>query len=105
MFQHGSLVVFPEGPATVEAAVTHLQASIDDGPSAALGATAVSDGAWIAVGADEDILTWVSAAQLGAGPRDSLLIARYGEHLRRRDAAAPVVVHCSVGQNAAPSGG
>ena len=105
LFQHGSIVVFPEGAASVEAAVTRLQASLDDGLNTALGATAMTGGAWVAVGADEDILTWVSEAQLGAGPRDPLLIARYGEHLRRRDAGAPVVVHCSVSQNAAPSGG
>ncbi len=86
LLRHGTIVVFPTGSASPEEAVVRLADSIDMGPNVELGAMPTTGGAWLALGGDPDILTWITPEQLGGGPRDAVLIARYGDHLRRRDA-------------------
>jgi hypothetical protein len=93
LFSLGTVVVFPAGGATAEAAVAVLHSAIDHGDTVEVGAVEVSDGHWLAIGGHPDVLTFVSAAQLGGGPRDPSLIGQFGDHLRRRDAEAPQVVH------------
>ena len=93
LFTHGTVVAFPDGPADGPRAQAVLAGALSDDETIAVGAAPAADGAWVAVGEHPDVLTWVTPSQLGGGPREPHLIGRYGDHLRRRDAAEGVIVH------------